>query len=156
MQNDKQEIAGNLATLLGITSQLYTTRMNTLLDEYGFTLSQFSVLSHCAHYSDKQWTISKLAEIMEINQPGITKIVKKMVSSGFLYAQKDMTDSRRKHLQITPDGMEMLQKIYSQLSADIDRWFAEWSLENMGLFSNQLEMLNTWLDQNRLNVAKDN
>ncbi len=146
MQNHKQEIAGNIATLLGITSHLYTARMNKLLSKYGFTLSQFSVLSHC----DESWTISRLAEVMEINQPGITKIVQKLISEGFLNAKKDQSDSRRKHLVITPLGMEELQKIYKHLDADIEIWFAEWDLKSMELFSNQLQVLSTWLSQNRL------
>ena len=51
MKKSKEELAGDIALSLGILSQLYTTRMNKLLSEHGFPLSQFSVLSHCIRQS---------------------------------------------------------------------------------------------------------
>ncbi|MBT3712899.1 MAG: MarR family transcriptional regulator [Anaerolineae bacterium] len=149
MKKSKEELAGDIALSLGMLSQLYTTRMNKLLSEHGFTLSQFSVLSHCIRQSEENWTISRLAKVMELNQPGITKIVQKLLSRGLLSAEKDESDSRRKYLQVTPEGLAELQSIYKSLAPDVTAWFTEWDSKMMENFNQHLARLSTWLDKNR-------
>ena len=149
MTKSKEELAGDIALSLGILSQLYTTRMNKLLSEHGFTLSQFSVLSHCIRQSNEHWTISRLAKVMELNQPGITKIVQKLLGRGLLVATKDEKDSRRKYLEVTPEGLTELQSVYKSLAPDVTVWFTEWDAQRMTEFNERLKELNAWLDKNR-------
>ena len=149
MKKSKEELAGDIALSLGILSQLYTTRMNKLLSEHGFTLSQFSVLSHCIRQSDEKWTISRLAKVMELNQPGITKIVQKLLGRGHLSAEKDESDSRRKYIQVTPSGLAELQSVYKSLAPDVTAWFREWDAKKMTDFDEHMKELNSWLDKNR-------
>ena len=148
----KQKLAGDIAVRLGIISQLYTTRMNKLLSKYGFTLSQISVLSHCSRDGGQSWTVSSLAEVMEINQPGITKIVQKLIDKGFLTVVKSEADSRKKYLQITAQGLDKLQAVYKEMEPDIDAWFDEWDFDAMKQFKSHLDTLNRWLDGNREGV----
>ena len=149
MSKKKEELAGDIALSLGILSQLYTTRMNKLLSEHGFTLSQFSVLSHCSRHSSESWTISSLAKIMEINQPGITKIVQKLLGKELLSVTKDEKDSRRKYLQITPAGLKELQSVYQKTEPDVSSWFAQWNSGTMEEFNGNLQRLSAWLGENR-------
>jgi len=86
---------------------------------------------------------------MELNQPGITKIVQKLLSRGLLSAEKDESDSRRKYLQVTPEGLAELQSIYKSLAPDVTAWFTEWDSKMMENFNQHLARLSTWLDKNR-------
>jgi DNA-binding MarR family transcriptional regulator len=148
--SDQMPLSGQLATLLGITSQMYISRMNSLLEPHGLSLSQFSVLSHCSRHADQSWTVSRLAEVMEINQPGITKIVQKLLARDLLTALADPDDARKKHLQITPAGVAELQAIYAALAEDVESWFAGWSQPGMEDFRASLQSLIAWFDSHRL------
>jgi DNA-binding MarR family transcriptional regulator len=148
--SDQAPLSGQLATLLGIASQMYTSRMNALLEPHGLSLSQLSVLSHCARHADQSWTVSRLAEVMEINQPGITKIVQKLLARDLLAALADPDDARKKHLHITPAGVAEMQAIYRALTEDVEGWFAGWSLPGMEGFRTSLQSLIAWFDSHRL------
>ncbi|HEY1014040.1 MAG TPA: MarR family transcriptional regulator [Herpetosiphonaceae bacterium] len=143
-------LSGQLAILLGIASQLYTTRMTAQLEPHGLSLSQLAVLSHCARHPDQRWTVSGLATVMEINQPGITKIVQKLLGRALLHAQPDADDARKKHLQITPAGIDALQAVYEALDPDVEAWFRDWTVPNMEQFRASLETLIGWFDSHRL------
>jgi DNA-binding MarR family transcriptional regulator len=148
--SDQAPLSGQLATLLGIASQMYTSRMNTLLEPHGLSLSQLSVLSHCSRHADQSWTVSRLAEVMEINQPGITKIVQKLLARDLLTALADPDDARKKHLHITPAGIAELQAIYGALAEDVESWFAGWTVPGMEDFKASLQSLIAWFDSHRL------
>ena len=147
--SDRPQFA-QLATWLAIVSQLYTTRMTHHLNQHGFTITQFSVLNHLARHQHVQHTISDLTQAVEVNQPGATKIVKKLTGMGLLQSQKDTKDSRKKYVSITQAGLAMIQTVQQQLAPDVQAWFADWSSEEMDTFERQLQKLGIWLDSNRI------
>jgi len=148
--NEEAPIVAQLATLLGIVSQLYTTRMNTLLRQYGFTLSQFALLNHLARNPKNEHSISELTDAMEINQPGVTKLVKKLSEEGFVAVASDREDSRKKLVSITPVGREKILAVSLELAPDVTNWFAAWDTEDLSGFTQHLAKLAEWLDTNRI------
>ena len=86
---------------------------------------------------------------MELNQPGITKIVQKLLNRGLLSAEKDESDSRRKYIQVTQSGLAELQSVYKSLGPDVTAWFTQWDAQTMIDFNERLGVLNAWLDKNR-------
>lgn len=140
---------GNIARLLGILSQLYSYRMNTLLKEHGFTLSQFSVLNHLAH-SPRAISINQLTTAMEMNQSGISKIVRRLQEEKCLKVEKNPEDSRQRRVSISPRGQARVDEINSLLAPELARWFADWDEGKLERFEEDLSQLRTWLDKHRL------
>ena len=88
--NEREQIQVRMTVLLGIIQQLMTTRQNRLFEAKELTLSQFGVLNHFTHEPDRSWTVTDLAEVMEMNQPGITKIVTLLVNKGLPSLRADV------------------------------------------------------------------
>lgn len=139
-----------LGTALGITSQLYTTRMHQLLAQHDLTISQFSLLNHLLRLSHEEHTISELTAALEINQPGVTKIVKKLENLGQLQVKSSKDDSRKKLISVTDAGAQAVQTIFMAIGPDIVTWFTDWEADEMEQFTKHLQKLGKWLDENRL------
>lgn len=146
---DRLTHIGNIATLLGVLSQLYSYRMNTLLKEHGLTLSQFSVLNHLAH-SPRAASINQLTEVMEMNQPGISKIVRRLQEENFLKVGKSAEDSRQRMVSINQSGRAHIEAINRLLAPELASWFADWDEGKLERFEEDLSQLRTWLDKHRL------
>jgi len=137
-----------LATLLGIVSQLYSTRMNTLLRPHGFTLAQFALLNHLANV--KSQSITELTQAMEINQPGVTKIIQKFEREAWVTVSPDPKDSRKKQISISEAGQQHILTVGAALFPDVKNWFADWDSSQKAQFRQQLASFAGWLDENRL------
>jgi DNA-binding MarR family transcriptional regulator len=149
MNNQHKQIQ-EMATFLGIVSQLYTTRMEQLLRRHQLTLSQLSLLSHLSRSEQREHTISELTAEMEINQPGVTKLVQRLEAQNLIAVQASPLDSRKKLVSITALGSETLQKTMIALGPDAVRWFAGWDQAECAQFLQSLKKLAAWLDENRL------
>ncbi len=148
--NETQRDLAELATQLGILSQLYTTRMETLCTTQGFTFSQFALLTHLARSSKPVHSISDLTEAMEINQPGVTKIVQKLSEQGYLEVSTNKFDTRKREVRITTQGRAKLVQVSKAIYPDIAGWFKDWNEGDKKSFTAYLGKLAQWLDQNRL------
>lgn len=148
--NEKQKRIIQLSTALGITTQLYSTRMKQLLGTHDLTIAQFNLLNHLLRSGTKEHTISELTAALEINQPGVTKIIKKMNELGFVSVRSSSTDSRKRLVSIAREGAEMVQMVMVSMGPDVMAWFADWDDAEMTQFTNALQKLGRWLDANRL------
>jgi DNA-binding MarR family transcriptional regulator len=148
--NEPQGDLAEIATLLGIVTQLYTTRMEALFNTQGFTLSQFALLSHLARSSKTVHTISDLTEAMEINQPGVSKIVQKLYEQGYLEVNTNKFDTRKREVRITMQGRSKLMQVGKALYPDLATWFKDWQEADKHSFATYLRRLAQWLDRNRL------
>lgn len=148
--NDEQLKIIQLSTALGILNQLYTTRMNQLLGQHDLTIAQFGLLNHLLRLHDKEHTVSELTAALEINQPGVTKIVKKLKKLGQVEVKPSKADSRKKLIRLTDAGAREVQTILMSVGPDIMAWFAEWEPAEMEQFTEHLQKLGRWLDENRL------
>ncbi|MBV1959914.1 MAG: MarR family transcriptional regulator [Pseudomonadales bacterium] len=135
--------------LLGIIEQLKGTREEKLFSELEISPSQFGVLNHFTHNPDRRWTISELCNVMEMQQPGITKIVQRLTEKKLLTTTADKTDARKKQLQITDRGLKYCEYTVSLLIPDIHQVLEDWQDDELAEFSQHLEKLKCWLDDNR-------
>lgn len=94
--------------------------------------------------------MSELAEVMEINQPGITKLVTSLIAKSALSAEVDEFDKRKRHLTITTQGLNLCADILEKLQPDIRLCFEEWQDDELQTLLNNNEKLMKWLDNNRL------
>jgi DNA-binding MarR family transcriptional regulator len=145
----KPPLTAQTATLLGIVTQLYSTRMTALLEPKGFTLSQFALLNHLVRSPKETHSINELTEAMEINQPGVSKIVQKLSDIGLLDVSTSPQDSRRRNVSITQSGRETVIEVGQSILPDVNAWFQEWESKDLEMFLGYLGKLAGWLDQHR-------
>ncbi len=148
----REQTQVRMTVLLGIIQQLMTTRQNRFFEGRELTLSQFGVLNHFTHTPERRWTVTDLADVMEMNQPGITKIVTVLVNQDLLSSTPDQSDKRKRYLKITPKGLMLCRDTFQSLLPDISQVFGEWDDDSLKEFHEQLEQLMSWLDSNRLKV----
>jgi DNA-binding MarR family transcriptional regulator len=148
--NQREQTQVHMTVLLGIIQQLMTTRQNRQFEGRELTLSQFGLLNHFTHEPDKSWTISDLSEVMEMNQPGITKIVTLLVNKKLLLSTPDKLDKRKRHLKITQKGLELCRDTFNSLLPNISQVFGDWDDVSLKQFQQHLQKLMNWLDANRI------
>lgn len=139
-----------LATWLAIVTQLYDSRMSALLGRHDFTSKQFATLSHLARHAHAKHTISDLTAAIEVNQPGVTKIVKKLTEMGLVRIDRDPADGRKRYVSITEKGGATMWQVQMELAPDVVAWFDGWTSEDKQQFIGYLQRLGGWLDGNRL------
>ena len=150
----RQQTEMRLMVLLGIIKQLTTTRQSKLFSALDLTLPQFSLMVHFTHAPERSWTVTELAEVMEMNQPGITKIVNVLLEKGLLTSEPDKIDRRKRHLKITDHGLNSCKNTMTSLVPDISHIFGDWQDEELLEMQLHLEKLMSWLDNHRDDIKQ--
>jgi DNA-binding MarR family transcriptional regulator len=138
-----------ILVLIGIINQLSTTRLNRVLAELDLPLAQFQLLIHFSHDPKKGWTVTRLAEVMEMNQPAMTKTTQRLLKKGFLQTVQEHADKRVKSLYVTDAGLQTLGVAWEKLAPDIARFASAWSNEDLDRLRELLERLKEQLDEAR-------
>jgi len=154
MLNTRQQTEMRVMVVLGIVQQLLATRQSKLFSHLELTLSQFGVLNHFNHKPKQSLLVTELAEVMEMNQPGITKIVTVLLNKGLLDAETDKEDRRKRHLKITQKGLKTCGNIMTSLAPDISHCFASWNNDDLSQMHEHMEILMKWLDGHRDDIER--
>ncbi|MDN3680861.1 MarR family winged helix-turn-helix transcriptional regulator [Vibrio tapetis subsp. quintayensis] len=149
MLEEKQQISLKLMTSLGIINQLTDAWLSKALIPHGINQSQFNLLVHFSHHPEREQTISQLAEVMQMNQPGITKVVNKLVDMGLVGIRKDSHDGRKKWISINQNGLDKSQSAFMSFLPMVDRCFEGWDAKQLNEMLAYSQRLQTWLDDNR-------
>ncbi len=147
--NSREQTEVGLMVQLGIVRQLMATREAKLFANVSLNPSQFGVLNHFTHNPDRSWTVTELADVMEMNQPGITKVVTVLLDKKLLESGADKEDKRRRHLKITPEGQKLCDEIIASLLPDISQVFESWEDGELSQMQQHMEKLMRWLDEHR-------
>ena len=145
----ERQPVSDIALVLGILTQLFQSRIEALLRPTDLTYTQLSVLSHLDRQTEGQ-SISELAAAFEIQQPGMSKVIQRLAAAGAVSSQPDPTDPRRKLTSITDVGRERFETAGETMEEDLNRWFADWSDDEVAAFTASAGRLIDWLDANRL------
>ncbi|UJL46658.1 winged helix-turn-helix transcriptional regulator [Virgibacillus sp. NKC19-16] len=94
----------NLRKAARIVTQRYEKQMQST----GLKVTQFYMLVNITHH--KVISISKLGEIMLLDQTTVTRNVNVLQKSGYVYITKDKNDSRTKSISITDAGIDKLEE----------------------------------------------
>lgn len=143
-----QALRRDLAPMIGILGQLFEARMSALLKGHQLTYTQLATLSHLRR-SDEAQTVSSLAHAMQINQPGMSKLVRKLEEQQAVTIAESPDDARARLVSITTDGAERLDRVGLELDADVAQWFADWTVDELGQFMGFTGRLLMWLDEHR-------
>lgn len=148
--SERHQTEARVMLLLGIINQLLTTRYGKLFKDKPLSQSQFGVLNHFSHAPEKSWLVSDLSNVMEMNQPGITKIVTVLLDKELVESTPDEDDKRKRHLKITAKGLQLCQDMIQSLLPDVSLTFADWADDDLTQMHGFIEKLMHWLDENRL------
>lgn len=149
------EIAAQVTALMvrfGIASQLYQGAMERRLAQHGVTLAQLSVLSHLARNQQRAigpQRVTQIARAVEVNQPGVTKMLAKFESAGWVRFDTSTTDKRTRAASITPAGLAHLGAIRQGLFPELGQFLAEWPEETRKRFTQDLQYFGEFLDSHR-------
>ena len=145
-----QVIAEN-ATWLSIVTQLFGTRMVTLLKPHGLTLGQFGILHHVTQVPvNKSQRVSDIAAAVEVGQPAVTKALHKFQTMGLVRLDDDLADRRATLVFTLPEATALLGRIQQSIYPDLSDVFASLAAEDAQELARLLKALGQWLDQNRL------
>ncbi|WP_375264989.1 MarR family winged helix-turn-helix transcriptional regulator [Planktotalea sp.] len=139
-----------LGTALGISTQLFSTRMAARLDRFGLTEAQFSVLNHLARRMPEGQSVTAIAAAVEVKQPAVSKMVSKFEGMGWARFEAIKGDARAKQVFLTKEGGAHLMSVQRSLLPDYVQMLDGWSDEDIASLTAQLFRLVGWLDQNRL------
>lgn len=151
MLKEKQQVSLKLMTSLGIINQLTDTWLSKALIPHGINRSQFNLLTHFSHHPEQEQTISQLAEVMQMNQPGITKVVNKLAAVGLVDIRKDCHDGRKKWVSINQNGLDKTQSAFTSFLPMVDSCFEGWDDKQLKEMLVHSQRLQVWLDDNRDN-----
>jgi DNA-binding MarR family transcriptional regulator len=103
-----------------------STRLSRTLEGTGLPQAQFLVLNHLASVPDRTWTVTGLAAALETGQPGVSKILQRLVAKGHLSMDADAGDGRVKHHRITASGQAAHQEAFRRLTLLVEDIFRGW------------------------------
>ena len=108
----------NLRRIARIVTQVYEKQMQPT----GLKVTQYYMLVNIARH--KETSISKLGEIMLLDQTTITRNINILKKSGYVNITKDINDSRTKSISITDTGLVKLEEatpIWLQIQEKVEK-----------------------------------
>ena len=107
---DRAKFVNNyLLYLLAAASEKASAQFHAEVRKAGLRVPEWRVAA-CLYDSDKMM-ITELAELSLMEQSRMTRIIAQMVKRGIVKRANDGTDRRRVWVQLTPDGMALVQAL---------------------------------------------
>ncbi len=138
-----------IVTYIGIADQLMTTAANRVLADDDLPLAQFVMLQHFSHDPGEGHSVGQVAGAFQVPQPGVTKMLQRLVRKGFLEVRSGPQDGRVKLHFITQAGIEAHRTGVARLLPEVARVFADWPADDIDRLHGLLFRLKTWLDRDR-------
>jgi DNA-binding MarR family transcriptional regulator len=104
-------------------AQVVRTLDRELEQEHGIPLASFDVLFQLSIARNGELSISALADAIVLNQSGLTGLVDRLQSSGFVQRERREADPREIHVRITERGMEILAQVTPTHISSIKKHF---------------------------------
>ena len=142
--NAQHDLHPQLVRQLGILSQLFQSRAASLLSPLGLTYTQMSLLTFL-EATPEGATITELAAVIDIQQPGVSKSVAQLEELGALSSEREPGSPRGKRVRLAADGRALLVEVRETLTPAVDTWFEGWSSEEQTDLLKRLRMLSTRL-----------
>ncbi len=95
-------------------------------ENFEISVEQFHILRHIRKGIT---SVSELAAVKQISRPAISQAVDILVEKGLIARQQDAQDRRYVHLRLTPEGDDLLNKIFQENRA--------WMTEKMSTFDSE-------------------
>lgn len=149
IMNKRQQLEMTVQDHLGFINLLQEARAKKLLSRFDLNPSQFTLLFLLGTDLEEEWTISMLTKHLEMNMPGISKIVKALSERGYLKIMPGNDDKRQKVVSLTKKGSNKRATTLAATAPFVTTTFTDWNNKQLEEFCHHLEKLKHWLDENR-------
>lgn len=134
-------VLGACVQALAIVYQQLAARLNRQLEPLGLNMTQISLLTHLVKVSREE-TVLSLAQVMQMNQPAVTKAIQAMEGRGWVVKNKSATDARVSHLMVTAAGKEHLHQAQQACVPLLAQTFAGLEVEELNQLISLLQKIN--------------
>lgn len=112
---------GHEATL-GIlrTADLIRRRLTEVIEPHGVTMQQYNVLRILRGAGEEPLPTLEIADRMIEQTPGITRLLDRLEAKSLVARERCPHDRRLVHCRITPDGLELLERMDDAVHAADD------------------------------------
>ncbi len=141
----KERKARQILIWLGAAEKHLATRVNRRLKGADLPFAQFVILDHLASLPAETWTVSRLASLLDTGQPGISKIMGRLVVKGLVGFEADPVDRRVKHHSLTAAGRAAHGDASRRLAPQAEDIFTGWQEEHLDALQALLYKLKTSL-----------
>lgn len=135
---DPERRARQILIWLGAAEQHLENRVNRLLKGTDLPLAQFVVVNHLASLPAQGWTVTRLASALDTGQPGMSKILARLVAKGLVATEPDPADGRRKRHTLTAAGRDAHREASRRVAPLVRDLLSGWD-------EDQLDALHTLL-----------
>jgi DNA-binding MarR family transcriptional regulator len=94
-----------------MASEIFKKKSSAIFREYGLTFPQYNVLKYLVACDEGRDAAGKVGKRMLVTGANVTGLAKRMQKAGLIQRKNDAKDERLTLLQITPKGLEILEKI---------------------------------------------
>lgn len=124
--------------------RLARTFDRTLREEHGMSAVTFEALLRLGRSDDRQMSMSQLADQMVLTSGGITRLVDRLASAGYVERTPCASDRRVHWARLTDDGYTILEAALVTHLRDLETHFAsEISEEELPVLTAVLDRLRT-------------
>lgn len=110
--------------LVEATRRLERTFERSLRTEHGLSLVAFEALLRIGRSADRQMSMTQLAEQMVLTSGGVTRLIDRLASAGFVARLQCATDRRVQWAALTPAGSAVIEAAATTHVADLEEHFA--------------------------------
>ena len=110
IKQEEHELIDTFITRLFICNDILAKKMDVALKSIAINRTQLSILYHMGRSPETSISASSLAEVMSINQPGISKAIQNLTTRQFVEKCKSQTDSRITELRISNEGIMIIKE----------------------------------------------
>jgi DNA-binding MarR family transcriptional regulator len=111
---------------LGAAEQRLVTRVTRALKGVDLPYAQFVILNHLASLPAGGWTVTELASVLEIGQPGVSKILHRLANKGYVQIDTDPGDARVRRHRLTRDGAVAHGEAFRRIIPQAENIFSGW------------------------------
>ena len=130
------------------TADVAKRQFTELFEEHGLTFQQYNVLRILRGAGDEGLPTLEIGERMIERQPGVTRMIDRLVKKGLALRDRGVKDRRRVWCRITPAGLELLEALDAPVDKTDKAVFA-------GLTEEEVDHLLELLDSMRAKVLEN-
>jgi DNA-binding MarR family transcriptional regulator len=132
------ELAGKLGALVRYAMQNRDASFFQAIDELDLSLTQFKILVSLWD-RESEMPLKIICGNLNLSLPAVSRSVDGLVQRGLVVRDEDPNDRRSKHISVTPEGHELLEKLVTLRAQSIVELVTELEPEQRRALSDALE-----------------
>jgi len=128
-------------------ADLLRRRLTQVVGQEGVTLQQYNVLRILRGAGEEGLPTLSVAERMIERTPGVTRLLDRLESRGWVERERSAVDRRQVMARIAPEGRALLERLDAPLARAEDEAFAGLDPESLGQLGGLLEEVRRSLEE---------